>query len=115
MRRLPVSFLKLLYFLATGLVAMIAAAPAFAETAVDLELVLAVDVSRSMDLDEQHLQRDGYVAALQHPDVVDAIRSGPLGRIALTYVEWAGPQSQVVIVPWTLIDSEAAATRVAGL
>ena len=108
-------FLKLFYSLATGLVAMMAAAPAFAETAVDLELVLAVDVSRSMDLDEQHLQRDGYVAALQHPDVVDAIRSGPLGRIALTYVEWAGPQSQVVIVPWTLIDSEAAADRVAGL
>jgi hypothetical protein len=110
-----VSFLKLLYSLATGLVTMMAAAPAFAETSVDLELVLAVDVSRSMDLDEQHLQRDGYVAALQHPNVVEAIRSGPLGRIALTYVEWAGPQSQVVIVPWTLIDSEAAATRVAGL
>jgi len=109
------SFLKLFYSLATGLAAMMAAAPAFAETSVDLELVLAVDVSHSMDLDEQHLQRDGYVAALQHPDVVDAIRSGPLGRIALTYVEWAGPQSQVVIVPWTLIDSEAAADRVAGL
>ena len=103
------------YSLATGLVAMLATIPAFAETSVDLELVLAVDVSRSMDLDEQHLQRDGYVAALQHPDVVDAIRSGPLGGIALTYVEWAGPQSQVVIVPWTLIDGEAATDRVAGL
>ena len=108
-------FSNLLHSLATGILAMLAAAPAFAETSVDLELVLAVDVSRSMDLDEQHLQRDGYVAALQHPDVVDAIRSGPLGRIALTYVEWAGPQSQSVIVPWTLIDSEAAARRVAGL
>src|SRR5215208_5843312 len=114
-RRLPVSLLKLIYSLATGLVAMMAAAPVSAETAVDLELVLAVDVSRSMDLDEQHLQRDGYVAAVQHPDFVEAIRSGPLGRIALTYVEWAGPQSQVVIVPWTLIDGEAAADRVAGL
>jgi hypothetical protein len=114
-RRLPVSLSKLVYSLAVGLVAIMPPAPASAETAVDLELVLAVDVSRSMDLDEQHLQRDGYVAALQHPDVVDAIRSGPLGRIALTYVEWAGPQSQVVIVPWTLIDGEAAANRVAGL
>ncbi|HKG74998.1 MAG TPA: DUF1194 domain-containing protein [Aestuariivirgaceae bacterium] len=108
-------FSNLLHSAATGLVAMLAAAPAIAETLVDLELVLAVDVSRSMDLDEQHLQRDGYVAAMQHPDVVDAIRSGPLGRIALTYVEWAGPQSQSVVVPWTLIDSEAAATRVAAL
>jgi hypothetical protein len=115
MRRLPMSFLKLLHSLAIGLVAVMGAAPVCAQTSVDLELVLAVDVSRSMDLDEQHLQRDGYVAALRHPDVVDAIRSGPLGRIALTYVEWAGPQSQSVIVPWTIIDGEAAATRAADL
>jgi hypothetical protein len=108
-----VSFLKLLSALAIALV--LAATPAFAETAVDLELVLAVDVSRSMDVDEQHLQRDGYVAALRHPDVVDAIRSGPLGRIAVTYVEWAGPQSQAVILPWTIIDGAAAAQRVADL
>ena len=63
---------------------------AAAETAVDLELVLAVDVSGSMDVDEQHVQRAGYVAALLHPDVLSAIRSGQHVRIAVTYVEWAG-------------------------
>lgn len=70
---------------------------------VDLELVLAVDVSRSMDFEEQELQRDGYAAAFRHPEVVAAIVSGPLGRIAVTYVEWAGPDIQVVMVPWTIV------------
>lgn len=110
-----VSFFNLPYTLAIALAAVLAATPVRAETPVDLELVLAVDVSRSMDADEQHLQRDGYVAALRHPDVVEAIRSGPLGRIAITYVEWAGPQSQAIIVPWTVIDGEAAAKRVTDL
>jgi hypothetical protein len=86
----------------------------YAETEVDLELVLAVDVSRSMDVDEQRLQRDGYVAAFRHPDVLKAIGSGPFGRIAVTYVEWAGPESQKTIVPWTLIDSDAAAQGVSS-
>jgi len=80
-----------------------------AQIEVDLELVLAVDVSRSMDFDELDVQRDGYVAAFRHPDTLAAIRSGPLGRIAVTYVEWAGPLSQATAVPWTLIDSEEAA------
>ena len=61
------------------------------EMDVDLELVLAVDVSRSMDPAEQDLQKEGYIAALQHPEVLAAIRAGFLGRIAVTYVEWAGP------------------------
>ncbi len=76
---------------------------------VDLELVLAVDVSRSMDPTEQELQKDGYVAAFQHPEVLAAIRSGLLGRIAVTYVEWAGPGSQAIVAPWTLIDGEQTA------
>jgi hypothetical protein len=84
-----------------------------AETDVDLELVLALDVSRSMDMDEQRVQRDGYVAAFRHPEVLAAIRSGPLGRIAVAYVEWAGPDSQVTVLPWTLIDSDQAALRLA--
>ena len=73
---------------------MLACAPCVSlaqETEVDLELVLAVDVSRSMDPGEQDLQKQGYMAALQHPEVLAAIRSGFLGRIAVTYVEWAGP------------------------
>ena len=71
---------------------------------VDLELVLAVDISLSMDEDEQRLQRDGYAAAFRHPEIIEAIRSGPHGRIAVTYVEWAGESFQRTVVPWTLID-----------
>jgi hypothetical protein len=90
--------------------ALSAAGPArAADTAVDLELILAVDVSRSMDPDEQQLQRDGYVAALGHPDIIAAIRSGAHHRIALTYVEWAGPAVQYTAVDWRVIDGEASA------
>lgn len=89
------------------------AGPARAATAVDVELVLAVDVSRSMDLSEQRLQREGYVAAIQHPEVLQAIRSGFDGRVAITYVEWAGPGSQTIIAPWTLVEDEATASTFA--
>lgn len=91
-------------------------AAAAQEDYVDLELVLAVDVSRSMDAEEQKLQRDGYAAAFRHPEVVSAIASGPLGRIAVTYVEWAGPEVQTVLVPWMILakpeDSFAFADRI---
>jgi hypothetical protein len=80
-----------------------------ADVPVDLELVLAVDVSRSMDASEQKVQRDGYINAIRHPNVITAILSGRTGRIALTYLEWAGPSSQQIIVPWTLIDGAPAA------
>ena len=63
-----------------------------AELPVDLELVLAVDISGSVDPAEARLQREGYIAALRHPRVIDAIRDGAFGRIALTYIEWAGEQ-----------------------
>jgi hypothetical protein len=76
---------------------------------VDLELVLAVDVSRSMDPAEQELQKQGYIAALQHPDVLQAIREGLLGRIAVAYAEWAGPGMQRLVAPWTLIDGAGTA------
>ena len=84
-------------------------AAALAQPAADLELVIAVDVSLSMDLDEQRLQRDGYVAAFRDPEVHKAIVSGPNGRIVVTYMEWAGPPTQQVVMPWTIIDSPAAA------
>jgi hypothetical protein len=86
-----------------------------AEEAVDLELVLAVDVSMSMDLDEQRLQRDGYVAALRDPAVVEAIRSGPHGRIAVAYLEWAGRDMQLLVLPWTIVDDAASAEQVAAI
>lgn len=94
-------------------VSVSSALPVRAETQVDLELVLAVDISLSMDMDEQRLQRDGYVAALRDPQIWAAIKSGPRGRIAVSYVEWAGPAIQLEIAPWTLIDSPEAASQFA--
>lgn len=73
-------------------------------TPVDLELVLAVDVSYSMDTEEQTLQRQGYVEAVTSPEFLDALRQGPQGRIAVTYVEWAGENEQQVVVGWRIID-----------
>jgi hypothetical protein len=99
--------LKLL--LALIAVAFSSLAAMAADTPVDLELVLAVDVSRSMDTDELAVQRDGYVAAFRHKDVIDAIASGANGRIAVSYVEWAGPAFQRTMVPWMIIDGAAAA------
>jgi hypothetical protein len=76
---------------------------------VDLELVLAVDISQSMDHDEHALQRNGYVEAFRHKDVINALMSGPEGRIAVVYMEWAGDFEPIVTIPWTIIDSEKAA------
>lgn len=70
---------------------------------VDVELVLAVDVSLSMSPDELVIQRDGYVAALTDGAVLRAIADGVHGRIAVTYVEWAGATVQQVVVPWSVI------------
>lgn len=72
--------------------------------AVDVELVLAADGSGSIDDDELALQRAGYAAAIGNPEVLSAIRSGAHGRIAVAYVEWGAPESQHVIVDWTVID-----------
>lgn len=83
------------------------------ETYVDLELILAVDISRSMDFDEQEVQRQGYVDAFHHRDVIDAITSGPAGRIVVTYVEWAGIGTPRVVVPWMLIDGADSAAAFA--
>jgi hypothetical protein len=90
------------------------AVEAAAETPVDLELVLAVDVSGSMDREEHAIQRAGYVAALTHPDVIGAISSGPYGRVAIAYMEWAGPFSQALTVPWRLIEDRPSAESLAA-
>ncbi len=90
------------------------AIPALAETIeVDVELALMVDVSRSMDPVELELQRRGYAEAIKSDQVVGVILNSYTGRIALTYVEWAGNGLQRVIVPWTLIDSREDAEAVA--
>ena len=82
---------------------------------VDVELVLAVDISRSMDAEEFALQRAGYVAALRHPDFIDAVRAGRHGRIALTYFEWAGTVREETQAPWQVIDGAGAAEAFASL
>jgi hypothetical protein len=107
--------------LAAGLASSIATAGLAgsrpADNYVDLQLVLAVDVSGSMDLAEQRVQRDGYVQAFRNPEVIRAITTGPYGRIAVTYVEWSSSYFQQVVVPWRVIgdaeDAHAFATELA--
>jgi hypothetical protein len=82
-------------------------------TPVDLELVLAVDISGSVDDEEARLQRNGYVAALQSEDVVRAVASGMLGRIAVTYIEYAGAEFVETVVGWSLIEGGASAAAFA--
>lgn len=80
---------------------------------VDLELLLAVDISQSMDYDEHEIQRQGYVDAFRHKDVINAMLSGPEGRIAVMYMEWAGDFDPIPTIPWTIIDSLDAAKKFA--
>ena len=82
--------------------------------AVDAEVVLAVDVSYSMDPDEQALQREGYMMALTSREFLQALKQGMHGRIALTYFEWAGSHHQQIIVPWQLIDGPESADSFAA-
>jgi hypothetical protein len=84
------------------------AEPARAEP-VDLELVFAADGSGSIDSDELRLQREGWADALTSKDVLDAIKGGMLGAIAVAFMEWGGPSSQVLIVDWHVIRDEASA------
>jgi hypothetical protein len=76
---------------------------------VDLELVLAADASGSIDDGEIRLQRQGYATALTSGEILDAIRVGYLGRIAVTYVEWGDQNHQVTVVPWRVIDGPESA------
>ena len=101
----------------SALTAVALTAPATAEDLpVDLELVLAVDVSGSIDAEEGLLQRVGYRRALVDPDFIAAVASGHLGRIAVTYVEWAGRGATRKVVDWSVIDgAESAAAFVAQL
>lgn len=93
---------------------MPAATLAQADAGVDVELVLAVDVSRSMDQEEFVLQRAGYVAALRHPDFIRAVQAGMHGRIALSYFEWASTVREESIVPWQIIDGPDSAEAFAA-
>ncbi|MDH6259713.1 DUF1194 domain-containing protein [Bradyrhizobium sp. BR13661] len=81
---------------------------------VDVELVLAVDVSYSMDMDELAIQREGYAQAIQSKEFLQALKAGPNGRIAVTYFEWAASSDQKIIIPWRLIDGPETADAVAA-
>ncbi|MEB2844343.1 DUF1194 domain-containing protein [Rhizobiales bacterium RZME27] len=72
---------------------------------VDVELALAVDVSRSMDYEEVQIQRQGYVEALSHPEFITAVKGGMLGRIAISYYEWAGEVDQASVIDWQIIET----------
>jgi hypothetical protein len=87
--------------------------PSGAQVPVDVQLVLAIDVSLSMTADERMIQRQGYAEALVSDDVMRAIDDGFLGRIALTYMEWAGARYQRQVIGWTLIDGPEALARFA--
>ncbi len=97
------------------LLSVLAAPAAIAKTKVDLELVLAVDISHSMDAEEQRIQRDGYVAALKHPAVLAAVGAGYHRRIAVTYVEWSGPWTIRQVLDWTLLATPEDAERASRL
>lgn len=105
------SLLQAIYFLAS---AMFIPPQARAETEVDLLLVLAADISRSLDQKKFRLQREGYAAALVSSRVIKAIESGPAGRIAICFLEWSGPGAQAVIVDWTVVANLADAKQLAA-
>lgn len=108
--------LALAYVLVLAALAPVASraqSPPSADNNVDLLLVLGADVSRSVDDREFRLQRDGYAAALTNARVMEAIQSGGLGRIAVVYYEWSGPEAQKVIIDWTVIAGPADAERFA--
>jgi Protein of unknown function (DUF1194) len=104
-----------LFRIVLGFIALLAVAstPARAQEPVDLLLILASDVSRSVDTRKFELQRQGYAAALSNPRVVDAIRSGPHGKIAICFVEWSGQTSQKLVIDWTIVSDAASARKIA--
>ena len=96
------------------LAVLLLARPARAEAPVDVALILAVDVSYSMDEEEQKLQREGYALGITSRDVLQAIARGRYGRIAVAYVEWAGALEQQVLIDWRIVDGDASAKAFAA-
>jgi Protein of unknown function (DUF1194) len=85
-----------------------------ATASVDVELILAVDVSYSMDMDELAIQREGYAQAIVSKEFLQALKTGPNGKIAVTYFEWAASTDQKIIIPWRVIDGPETADAVAN-
>lgn len=84
---------------------------AAANDTVDVQLVLAIDVSRSIEAEEYEIQQEGYASALVDPAVVGAMLSGPYGRVAVVVVEWAGQNQQRIIAPWQVLATASDAVR----
>src|SRR5262249_3483053 len=108
---------KSMRFLVRTVLAVVAASltlcgAARAADQVDLLLVLASDVSRSVDTRKFQLQREGYAAALSNPRVIEAIKSGPHGRIAICFIEWSGATSQKLVIDWTVVSDLASARKI---
>jgi hypothetical protein len=97
----------LVFVIATSV--LVSSPVARAAEEVDLLLVLSSDVSRSIDTPKFKLQRDGYAAAIANPHVIQAIRSGALAKIAISFVEWSGVEQQKIVIDWTVIRDEATA------
>jgi hypothetical protein len=106
-----VRLVRAIAFVAACVIALGCAAPAFAAEGVDLLLVLAADVSRSVDAQKFQLQRDGYAAAISDPRVIEAIRSGARGQIAICFVEWSGIGNQKTVIDWTIVRDGATAQQ----
>jgi hypothetical protein len=85
-----------------------------AAQSVDVELVIAVDVSYSMDIEELAVQREGYAQAIVSKEFLQALKTGPNGRVALTYFEWSASSDQKIIIPWRLIDGPETADAIAN-
>jgi hypothetical protein len=85
-----------------------------AKPSVDVELILAVDVSYSMDMDELAIQREGYAQAIVSKEFLQALKSLPNGKIAITYFEWAASSDQKIIIPWRVIDGPETADAVSA-
>ena len=85
-----------------------------AAPSVDVELILAVDVSYSMDMDELAIQREGYAQAIVSKEFLQALKGLPNGKISVTYFEWAASNDQKIIIPWRLIDGPETADAVAS-
>ena len=107
----PLPLAAKLAALALALLAL--ATPVRAQPNVDLLLVLAVDASGSVNQERFELQRRGYAEAFRNPRVLNAVRGGSTGSIAVTMVQWTGPTMQVQVVPWTLIKDERTITAFA--
>jgi len=76
---------------------------------VDIELVVAVDVSYSMDLDELAVQREGYAQAIVSKEFLQALKTGPKSKLAVTYFEWSASSDQKIIIPWRVVDGPESA------